>query len=192
MPAAQRYVDLLATLGVEWGLIGPREVDRIWERHLLNSLAVAPWTPRRALVIDVGSGAGLPGIPLALVRPDVIVTLAEPLLRRVRFLTRVVEDLDLGGSVRVVRTRAEDHRETYDVVTCRAVAPLPRLLGWTAHLLGQSGVLLALKGEGAARELAEAAPELRRHRLRGRVETVRVHPEAEDTRVLIVTRRSGR
>lgn len=143
---AERYAAILATRGVEWGLIGPREVDRIWDRHVVNSLAVAAAIPDGATVVDVGSGAGLPGIPLALARPDLRVTLLEPLLRRATFLTEVVDELGLGERVDVVRARAEDHDATYGVVTCRAVARLPKLLGWTAPLIGRRGRLVALKG----------------------------------------------
>ena len=130
---AERYAAILASRGVEWGLIGPREVDRLWDRHLLNSLAVESAIPEGARVVDVGSGAGLPGVPLALARPDLTVTLLEPLLRRATFLEGVLAELDLGGRVRVVRGRAMGadardamaHHETYDAVTSRAVAPLP-------------------------------------------------------------------
>ena len=185
---AEQYTNLLATRGVEWGLIGPREADRLWERHVLNSVAVAGHVPQGALLVDVGSGAGLPGIPLALARPDVIVTLLEPLLRRATFLVEVVEELGLAGRVRVVRARAEDHAERYDVVTARALAPLPRLVGWCAPLLAADGVLVALKGDSAADELREAAGVLRRAGLRGRVETVQVHPDVDPTHLVVCTR----
>lgn len=186
--SVHRYAEILATRGVEWGLIGPREADRIWERHVLNSVAVAAATPRGASVVDVGSGAGLPGIPLALARPDLRIVLLEPLLRRATFLTGVVEELALGDQVDVVRARAEDHDATYDVVTCRAVARLPRLLGWTAPLIGRRGRLVALKGASAAAEVAEAARELRRFRLRARIERVAPHPGAEPATLVICTR----
>ena len=119
---ACQYADILAGRGVEWGLIGPREQDRIWSRHILNSVAIASHIPQGASVVDVGSGAGLPGIPLALVRPDLRITLLEPLQRRAAFLELAVAELGLGDRVSVVRARAEDHHEVYDVVTCRAVA----------------------------------------------------------------------
>lgn len=172
---AEEYAQLLATRGVEWGLIGPREVDRIWERHVLNSVAV-------------GSGAGLPGIPLALARPDVRVTLVEPLLRRANFLTEVVEELGLADRVAVVRGRAEDHGATYDVVTARAVARLPKLLGWCAPLIGRRGRLIALKGASASDEVADASAELRRFRLTARVVTVRPYEGAEPTTLVICER----
>lgn len=183
---AEAYVGLLATKGVEWGLIGPREAGRLWQRHILNSLAISRFVPDAATVADVGSGAGLPGIPLALARPDLRITLLEPLERRVKFLELVVGELGIGDRVRVVRDRAETHTGFYDVVTCRAVARLDKLLGWTAHLFSPDGRLLALKGESASKDLAAAASELRRRRLSGRVETVRVTPDADPTWVIVV------
>ena len=186
---AERYAAILATRGVEWGLIGPREAEHIWDRHVVNSLAVAAATPQGATVVDVGSGAGLPGLPLALARPDLRVTLLEPLLRRATFLTEVVGELSLGDRVDVVRARAEDHDATYDVVTCRAVARLPKLLGWTAPLIGRRGRLVALKGASASDELAEAAKELKRHRLTATIESVTPYPGAEPTTLVVCRRR---
>ena len=148
--------------GVERGLLGPREVPRLWERHVLNCAVLAPLLPDGALVGDVGSGAGLPGIVLAIVRPDVTVVLVEPLLRRVDFLNEVVADLGLT-SVEVVRDRAEQvHARRFQVVTARAVAPLDRLLGWTLPLLAPAGELLAVKGASAAEELEAARDTLAR------------------------------
>jgi 16S rRNA (guanine527-N7)-methyltransferase len=152
----QAYADLLATTGVERGLIGPREAPRLWERHLLNCAALAELVPNDATVLDVGSGAGLPGIPLALVRPDLSVTLLEPLLRRSTFLEEAVEVLSLEDRVTVVRGRAEDHEGRYAVVTARAVAPMTRLVGWCLPRVRPGGVLLAMKGAGAPEEIAEA------------------------------------
>lgn len=189
---AEAYHDLLAGPGVDWGLIGPRETERLWERHVLNSVAVGAAVAASARVVDVGSGAGLPGVPLALARPDVTVVLLEPLLRRANFLGMVVEELGLGERVSVVRGRAEDHRERYDVATCRAVAPLPRLLGWTRHLFAPRGSLVALKGASAEQEVADAAADLRGAGLQGRVEVVRVHPDVEETRLVIVSGRGER
>jgi len=162
LPLAERYVDLLATAGVERGLIGPREAPRLWDRHILNCLAIATVVPDEATVADLGSGAGLPGLVLAIGRADLSVTLVEPLLRRVTFLEEVVDALGLER-VRVVRGRAEElhGRELFDVVTARALAPLGRLLGWAMPLVAGSGSLLAMKGSSAAAEVAAAAGPLR-------------------------------
>jgi 16S rRNA (guanine527-N7)-methyltransferase len=165
LPLAERYVAWLAGPGVERGLLGPREVSRLWERHVLNCAVLAPLVPAEAHVGDVGSGAGLPGIVLAILRPDLSVVLVEPLLRRVDFLREVVGDLELT-SVQVVRDRAEQVQSSrFSVVTARAVAPLDRLLGWTLPLLGPGGELLAMKGASAAEELEGAAATLARWKI---------------------------
>ena len=163
LPLAERYVALLATGGVERGLLGPRETPRLWERHILNSLAVTQRIPEGASVVDLGSGAGLPGVVLAIGRPDLSVTLVEPLQRRTTFLDEVVEDLGLER-VRVVRGRAESlhGREAFDVVTARALAPLSRLLGWAMPLVRPHGELLAMKGSSARDEIDAASRQLRR------------------------------
>jgi 16S rRNA (guanine527-N7)-methyltransferase len=153
---ARRFAERLATSGVERGLIGPREAPRIWERHVLNCAVVAELVPDGARVVDVGSGAGLPGIPLALARPDVRIVLVEPLARRVDWLREVVADL--GVAVEVERGRAEENDvrrrwEGADVVTARAVAPLGRLAGWCLPLLRPGGEMLAVKGASAADEI---------------------------------------
>lgn len=179
-----RYVDILGSTGVEWGLIGPREVDRLWERHILNSAALADLIPQGSQTVDVGSGAGLPGIPLAVLRPDLQMTLLEPLLRRSTFLTHSVDDLGITNTTRVVRARAEDHRETYDVVLARAVAPLDRLIGWCNPLRDPAGTILALKGQSAQDEIADAAGTLRAHRLRAEVLSVRATPDSDPTTVV--------
>lgn len=153
---ARAYVTLLAGPGVERGLIGPRETGRLWSRHVLNSAAMVELIPHGARVVDIGSGAGLPGIPLALARPDIQVDLVESLLRRTTFLHEAVRELGLGDRCRVIRARAEDATREVggaDVVTARAVAPLARLVEWAAPLLRPDGLLLALKGETAADEL---------------------------------------
>ena len=155
--AAVRYAHLLATSGVERGLIGPREAGRIWERHVLNCAVIGEVIAHRSVVVDLGSGAGLPGLPLALARPDLRITLLEPMARRVDWLIEVVRELDL--QVRVYRGRAEDPavRSEFrgcDVVTARAVAPLGRLAGWAIPLLRPGGLLVAMKGETAADEVA--------------------------------------
>jgi 16S rRNA (guanine527-N7)-methyltransferase len=179
-----QYVDILRTAGVKRGLIGPREVDRLWDRHILNSAAVAGLIAPEATVVDVGSGAGLPGIPVAVLRPDLRVTLLEPLLRRVSFLHEVVDALGLEDRVTVVRGRAEEHQKRYEVVLARAVAPLARLTLWCAPLRSPTGTILALKGRSAAEELTAAAPALARAGLKGEVLTVRAHPEAEQATVV--------
>lgn len=161
LPIAQAYADLLATDGVVRGLIGPREVPRLWDRHLLNSAAVVHRVPQSASVADVGSGAGLPGLVWAIARPDLGVTLIEPLLRRTVFLDAAIEALRLDN-VFVLRARAEDVRQTFDVVTARAVAPLDRLGRWCLPLVRPGGVLLALKGRTAADEVKAATATLRR------------------------------
>jgi 16S rRNA (guanine527-N7)-methyltransferase len=155
LPLAERFAHLLATEGVLRGLIGPREAPRLWERHLLNCAVVAELVPRDVTVADLGSGAGLPGLVLALLRPDLEVTLVEPLLRRTSFLAQAVRDLELA-QVRVVRTRAEElhGKERFDVVTSRALAPLERLLTWSVPLTRPGGAVLAIKGSSAAAEVA--------------------------------------
>ncbi|HEX2313018.1 MAG TPA: 16S rRNA (guanine(527)-N(7))-methyltransferase RsmG [Thermomonospora sp.] len=167
LPVAERYAEFLADAGVVRGLIGPREADRLWERHLMNCAVLSEAVPEGASVIDIGSGAGLPGLVLAIVRPDLPITLLEPLLRRTTFLDEAVALLDLPN-VRVRRARAEEVAREYqaDVVTARAVAPLDRLVTWALPLLRPGGELLALKGERAARELEEAAPVLKRFGVR--------------------------
>jgi 16S rRNA (guanine527-N7)-methyltransferase len=154
----ERYAELLAGPGIARGLLGPREVPRLWERHLLNCAVVHEAVPQDSEVVDVGSGAGLPGVVLAIMRPDLAVTLVEPLLRRYAFLGEVVAALDLPN-VKLVRSRAEDlHGKIFtDVVTARAVAPLDRLAGWSLPLLRSGGLLVALKGSSAGAELEAAA-----------------------------------
>jgi 16S rRNA (guanine527-N7)-methyltransferase len=162
---AERYVELLAGAGVDRGLIGPREAPRLWDRHVLNCLAISSLVPRGSRVADLGSGAGLPGVVLGIARPDLDLTLVEPLERRANFLTEVVGELGLTH-VRVVRARAEelDGQFLFDVVTARALAPLERLLGWAMPLVAPSGVLLAMKGSSAAEEIQAAERQLRRLR----------------------------
>ncbi|PJF01668.1 16S rRNA (guanine(527)-N(7))-methyltransferase RsmG [Streptomyces carminius] len=161
---AVRYAELLAEVGVRRGLIGPREVPRLWERHLLNCAVLSEVVPEGVTVCDVGSGAGLPGVPLALVRPDLRITLLEPLLRRTNFLQEVVETLGLDH-VSVVRGRAEEvlgSLPPVHVVTARAVAPLDRLAGWGIPLLRPYGEMLALKGDTAEEELRSARAALQK------------------------------
>jgi 16S rRNA (guanine527-N7)-methyltransferase len=161
LDAACRYADLLCTTGVERGLMGPREPARIWTRHLLNGAALAEFLPPGARVLDIGSGAGLPGIPLALARPGLHVTLVEPMLRRATFCTEVVTALGLDA-VQVLRARAEQVQPgEADAVVVRAVAPLARLVVMALPLLRRGGALFALKGESAAGEVDAALDQLR-------------------------------
>lgn len=164
LPVAIAYADLLATEGVVRGLIGPREAPRVWDRHLLNSAAIGELIPSGSVVVDVGSGAGLPGLALAVARPDLTVFLVEPLARRTVFLTEAVAILALGDKVTVVRSRAEDAGDLLpgpaDVVTARAVAPLDRLADWCLPLAAVGGRLLAIKGASAAEEVAAHAAEV--------------------------------
>jgi len=154
--AAVRYAAMLAGDGTTRGLVGPREVDRLWDRHLLNCAVIAELIPLDASVADVGSGAGLPGIPLALARPDLRVELIEPMDRRTGFLNEVIAELALDN-VTVLRGRAENaQRDRYDIVAARAVAPLYQLVPMALPLARLGGVLLALKGASAASELATA------------------------------------
>jgi len=161
---AQRYAELLATDGVTRGLIGPRETERLWDRHLLNCAVVAELLPERGELVDIGSGAGLPGVVLAMLRPSLRVVLLEPLLRRSVFLEECVAELGLSNAT-VLRGRAEEKATAHiraDIATARAVAPLDRLAGWAAGLLRPGGQLLAIKGQSAAAELAAAEPVLAR------------------------------
>lgn len=204
--AAENYREILAGRGIEWGLIGPREVERLWERHILNSVALADLMPEGVSVVDVGSGGGLPGIPLALARPDLRMTLLEPMQRRCTFLTETIDELGrtlaetvedtpgpVGRAERAVdilveRGRAEEHDEVYDIVTCRAVGPLKRLLDWCLPLLAPGGTLLALKGASAADELRAVDKSLTKKGLRAEILSVRAHAEAEPTTAVRITR----
>lgn len=159
MEVARRYAETLAGPGVERGLLGPREIPRLWDRHILNCAALAELIESDARVVDIGSGAGLPGIPLAIARPDLRVTLVEPMLRRTQFLEETVAAL--GIPMTVVRGRADDPqvRSTAggaDVVVSRAVASLDKLTGWSLPLLRVGGRMLAMKGERAEEEVSEA------------------------------------
>jgi 16S rRNA (guanine527-N7)-methyltransferase len=179
-PAAEllvRYADWLAGAGTVRGLLGPRETPRLWDRHLLNSVAVAELVPQGARLVDIGTGAGLPGLAMACVRPDLTVDLVESLLRRTDFLTEVVTALGLADRVRVVRGRAEDSAVLNTVgsaefVTARAVAPLDRLVHWSFPLLRPGGSLLAVKGASAEDEVRQHQQFLTRMRaeVRGVIE----------------------
>ncbi len=163
LPLAEKYADLLAREGVLRGLIGPREVPRLWERHLINCALLGEAIGQGLDVCDIGSGAGLPGLVLALHRPDLQVTLVEPLLRRTTFLEEAVSSLGLSN-VEVVRARAEElhGKRDFAVVTSRAVAPLERLLGWSMPLVRQGGELVAMKGSSVHEEIDAAAKALKK------------------------------
>jgi 16S rRNA (guanine527-N7)-methyltransferase len=189
--AAEHYARLLAGPAVARGLIGPHEVSRLWERHLLNSAAVAELVPHPCSLVDLGSGAGLPGIVLALLLPDVAVTLLEPMLRRARFLEECVRDLGLENT-QVRRARAEDlaGQLTADVVTARAVAPLDRLAALALGLARPGGIVLAVKGANAAQEVAAARPVLDRLGVRS-VDVVRAGDGKVDPATTVVKLTAG-
>lgn len=194
--ALKRYVDILGTRGLEWGLMGPREGDKLWSRHVANSVALVDVIGEGLTVADVGSGAGLPGLPLALARPDLELVLIEPLQRRSEFLELAVEELELGDRVTVWRGRAEDWTggdglpETFDVVTCRAVAPLGRLLGWTSGLFLPHGELVALKGQSAEQEIQKAQKVLRQLKLGAEVLELSPGSGLEGTRAIRARRQA--
>ena len=153
------YAEFLKNQGIDRGLVGPREADRIWERHIFNCLPVTTLFTKGATVFDIGSGAGLPGIVIALARPDLTVVLIEPLERRVEFLQEAVKTLaEIEGQaplqIQVLRGRAQDIKTTAEYVTARAVAPLEKLKKISWHLLKVNGSLLAMKGEKAQDEMA--------------------------------------
>lgn len=192
LSTAEQYAEILATTAVQRGLIGPREVPRIWDRHLLNCAAVQELVEPGARVVDVGSGAGLPGIPLAIVRPDLRITLLEPLLRRATFLEEVVVTLKLD--ITVVRGRAEDAatRDSLSdaaVVVSRAVAPLAKLMAWCLPLACIGGRVLAIKGASVGAEIERDGAAIVRMGGRGlRVRECRALPMAEPTTVVEVHR----
>jgi 16S rRNA (guanine527-N7)-methyltransferase len=152
--AIQTFAEFLVGAGIERGLIGPREGERIWDRHIFNCLPVTQLLPNGASLFDIGSGAGLPGIVIALARPDLQVTLIEPLERRVEFLNEAVAAIaDLPFPIQVLRGRAQDVKKSADFVTARAVAPLEKLKKMSWHMVKTGGSLLAMKGESAATEM---------------------------------------
>ncbi len=163
---AERYHDLLATTGATRGFIGPRETPKLWDRHILNCAVLGEAIAAGLTVADIGSGAGLPGIPLAIARPDLTIYLVEPLLKRSTFLTEVVRELGLEN-VTVIRGRAEEREVKaalglVDVVTSRAVAPLGKLAGWSLPLVKPGGHMLAMKGASVYDELARDRVEIRK------------------------------
>jgi len=148
------FAQFLVTAGIERGLIGPREGERIWDRHIFNCLPITELLPQGASLFDIGSGAGLPGIVIALARPDLQVTLIEPLERRVEFLNEAVAAIpDLPFPIQVLRGRAQDIKKSADFVTARAVAPMEKLKKMSWHMVKTGGSLLAMKGESAANEM---------------------------------------
>ncbi|MEJ6606953.1 MAG: 16S rRNA (guanine(527)-N(7))-methyltransferase RsmG [Candidatus Planktophila sp.] len=147
--AIHAYAEFLTSAGIERGLIGPREGERIWERHIFNCLPIIQLIPQGASLFDIGSGAGLPGIVIALARPDLEVTLIEPLERRFEFLNEAV----VGSEIKVIRGRAQDIKKSADFVTARAVAPLEKLKKISWHMVKTGGSLLAMKGESASLEM---------------------------------------
>jgi 16S rRNA (guanine527-N7)-methyltransferase len=174
LPLAVRYARWFAGAGVERGLVGPHEAGRVWQRHIMNCVAVGALIEPNSVVVDIGSGAGLPGIVLAIARPDLRLVLVDSMLRRTAFLEEVVADLGLS-SVSVRRARAEDLRSgnlRADVVTARALAPIDRLAGWAAPLLAPTGSVLALKGKAVADDISAGWTALRRSRLAAAVELV--------------------
>lgn len=185
--AAEHFADMLVAEGELRGLVGPRELPRLWSRHIVNSAAVVPFLPGRGSVADVGSGAGFPGVVVALLRPDLDVTLIETMERRCEWLELVVAELGLDNVV-VRRARAEEVKDRYDVVTARAVANLSKLVRLTAPLLRPGGALLALKGERAQAEVDDAKYVIKKARLRPAVVHEVVTPGEEVTRVVEVRR----
>src|SRR5699024_7844912 len=166
LPLAEKYHDLLATDGSTRGFIGPREVPRLWDRHLINCAVITEVMDQGATVVDVGSGAGLPGIPVAIARPDLQITLIEPLLKRSVFLQEVVDALELDN-VTVIRGRAEEGPVKKavagaDIVTSRAVAPLGKLAKWSLPLVRRGGEMIAMKGESVHEELARDAADIKK------------------------------
>lgn len=189
-PNVRRFADMLVAEGELRGLIGPRELPRLWTRHLLNSAAVSSFVPRDVRFADIGSGAGFPGVVVALLRPDLEVHLVEPMERRTTWLSDVVERLHLEN-VTVVRARAEELNGSarFDVVSARAVAAMKKLVPWVGPLISPGGKLLALKGERAQQEVDDAAKVLRKYKLRAvTVHEVVVPGTDEPTRVVEAVR----
>ncbi len=162
--AVDGFHRMLAIHGEERGLIGPRELGRLWDRHLLNSAAVVSFLPETGVIVDLGSGAGLPGIVIAAMRPEASLILIEPMERRCTWLAEVVEHLELAN-VEIKRGRAEEFHGAFqaDAITARAVAPLDRLARWSFPLLRRGGSLVALKGKNVANELPPALKILRKY-----------------------------
>ncbi|MFM1986621.1 MAG: ribosomal small subunit methyltransferase [Actinomycetota bacterium] len=178
-----QFADILAKDGVRLGLIGPREVERIWDRHILNCAALAELIPEGHSIIDIGSGAGLPGIVLAILKPESKVTLVEPMQRRTDFLSQVKTDLNLTN-VEFIRGRAENQKIKAQIVTSRAVAPLNKLLTWSFPLVEKGGKVLAIKGDKAQEELDEVKKD--QVSLKGLTATIKTCGLALDLSVTVV------
>lgn len=191
--AIKQYINLLATSGVERGLIGPREIPRLWSRHIVNCAVIEAAFGPHTTVADIGSGAGLPGLVLAIARPDLRVTVVEPLLRRSTFLLETVDDLGLGN-VEVVRARAEELHgaRVFDAVTSRALAPLGRLVRWCWPLVAAAGQLVAIKGGRADEELADHAGLIARLRPAAHAHVVRYGAEIGAPAATVVRLQSSR
>ena len=181
---ALRYAELLATSAIERGLIGPSEAERIWDRHIENCYPISTLFKEGATVADIGSGAGLPGLVIALARPDLQITLIEPLKRRCDFLGEVIHEL--GLDVKVIQSKAEGVKKGFDYVTARAVAPLERLIGSTWHLIKPQGFLLAMKGERASAEIAEISTKTLKKGME--IELKEIPFNGEISRVVVVKR----
>lgn len=185
------FTQFLADEGEKRGLIGPRELPRLWSRHILNCTAINEFIPEGATVADIGSGAGLPGVVLAITRPDVHVTLVEPMERRIEWLYDVTEAINLEKAW-IVRARAEElhDQDEFQVVTARAVAALDKLMRWTMPLVADGGKLLALKGERAKEEVDAALKVRRKFKVASTsvVEVPSLVPEESPTNVVIVER----
>lgn len=189
-PRVERFAIMLADQGVLRGLIGPRELVRLWERHILNSAAVAPFLGH-GTIVDVGSGAGLPGLVIAAMLPERHVVLVEPMERRTAWLFEAAESCGIDN-VTVVRGRAEEVRDVVeaDVITARAVAPIDKLVKWCAPLLADGGEMALLKGKSAPEELERAKYVLRKFGLAGSIESAPTLPELEPTTVVRLQRLS--
>lgn len=185
------FTQFLADEGEKRGLIGPRELPRLWSRHILNCTAINEFIPEGATVADIGSGAGLPGVVLAITRPDVHVTLVEPMERRIEWLYDVTEVINLENAW-IVRARAEElhDQDEFQVVTARAVAALDKLMRWTMPLVADGGKLLALKGERAKVEVDAALKVRRKFKVASTsvVEVPSLVPDESPTNVVIVER----
>ena len=181
---ARRYADLLVRDSDLLGLLGPREMPKLWTRHILNSAVVSELVPAGASVADVGSGAGLPGIPMAIAQPNAEFTLIEPMERRSDWLKQVVTDLGLSN-VRVQRARAEEVGDVFDLVTARAVSALPKLLRLTVPLTKSGGAIIALKGGRAQEEIEEAKKLVKKLKIAG-FEVIHTGAQILDETTLVV------